>query len=356
MKIYLLAILLIIASCDKPSSQDSTSVPSTQQEEQVLKVSDNFSCDSNDCIDSIVAIVDGNNLCTGVINDGKVLVTNDCGKLLDCGNVDILDINNGVNKCSSISVGEELTTIEVQTDISSLNLNPAILDKNDTAVNAISISKNSEGKYVQDKLDCAITYESIYALGSTKTNSKNLAIKDCPNLKLGSVIAKNAEVISLVTTSDTLNLSKSLICGDDCDGGEVDKLNFLLKEIYNKTRYKNVLNNDLIDYQGFFGKTIKSLRDNNILLETKVQCVITLLNNEITPIILENKFNEFGEFLKSKYKLLDTIIVSFVPVEYPFYMPRKLSDRDVNVTLDVNENKIEYTVKYCKQMDDIFKK
>jgi len=354
MRIYLLTLLLVIASCDKPSSDEVTNSP-TQNEEQVLTIANNFACDSGNCLDSIVAIDDGNNLCTGVVKDGKVLITNDCGKLLNCENVNILDINNGVNKCQTISIGEELSTITLKDDHTSLNMNAAILDKSDTAVKSISISKNSEGKYQQDSLDCALTYESIYALGSTKVNSKDLAIKDCPNLKIGSIISKNSEIVSILTTSDNLNLSKSLVCGDDCDGGEVDKLTFLLKEIHNKTRYKNVLNDELIDYQGFFGKTIKSLRDSNILLETKVQCVNTLFNNEVTPVFLENKFNVFGEFLKSKYKLLDTIVVSFDPVEYPLHMPRKFSDRDVNVTLNIGDANIEYVVKYCKQMDDIFK-
>ncbi len=233
MRIYLLTLLLVIASCDKPSSDEVTNSP-TQNEEQVLTIANNFACDSGNCLDSIVAIDDGNNLCTGVVKDGKVLITNDCGKLLNCENVNILDINNGVNKCQTISIGEELSTITLKGDLTSLNMNAAILDKSDTAVKSISISKNNEGKYTQDLKNCALTFNSVYALNATKENSATLAIKNCADLKLGSVITQNSEVISLITTSDTLNLSKSLVCGDDCDRGVVDKFEFVNTKLINQ--------------------------------------------------------------------------------------------------------------------------
>lgn len=311
MKYLLFAIFLLTVSCkDEPSSSKSSGKkPSIISGTVVLvpspKALPKFNCtEENICHDSIVVVEDGSNFCQGVVKDGEVIIANECGQNFKCSTMTITSTSNESFSCEEIKTDNNTFKIRTKEDISSINSELAILSKDDLTLNAVTLKK-VDGQFVQEKNLCAITLSSIRALSSTKLNSLFLAIKDCDNLPVGSVLFQEDKLVSINTKSDIFNISQSLVCGDDCDNKEVDKLEFLIDEITAKTKVKKLRESMITkEYNGTFTyQQIKIHNNENLISVPHFKCISRLETISLNTIIIENSFNKYGEIANSKPKV-----------------------------------------------------
>lgn len=323
MKYFLIVLVILVSACkdDKTATSHKSEVGKTVSGQDILvpKKQVKFDCTNESCSESIVAIDQDGEVCTGVVKDSQVLVAKDCNKNLKCESVLITDINNKKYECESLSEEDGIYKLTLTEDISSLNASLGEVHKDDLLVKAIVVSK-LDGSYKQISTNCSITFSSVNALASTKENSKNLAIKDCDNLSVGAVIFQNKNLLSINLNSDILNISRNMTCGEDCDNGAVDKLNFLIDEITAKTKVKHlrkIMEN--IQTGGHVRKVVFKVEKNQLVGYGKVVCINNYSSIPVNTISTENEFNKYGEILNSKMKILEKKFI-YLSYDIVFYL------------------------------------
>lgn len=305
MKYFLIVLVILVSACkdDKTATSHKSEVGKTVSGQDILvpKKQVKFDCTNESCSESIVAIDQDGEVCTGVVKDSQVLVAKDCNKNLKCESVLITDINNKKYECESLSEEDGIYKLTLTEDISSLNASLGEVHKDDLLVKAIVVSK-LDGSYKQISTNCSITFSSVNALASTKENSKNLAIKDCDNLSVGAVIFQNGNLLSINLKSDVLNLSRNMTCEDYCDDKGVDKLEFLIDELTAKTKVKDLkLQIEPSEKDSHKRKMNYVVNDNELFGSTEILCVknvdsvISLVNRKTST-----SYSKYGEVLDSK--------------------------------------------------------